>query len=115
MLLAIAFAMAELVTPAPSPAACTAPYRNATVIPDRFLDAVFEAAAPEAQLVLSITVAPDGTAKDVTVQDTSNGALLEGQKATEAAKRLHFKPKIVNCQAVEGKYLLRVTGPSGGF
>ncbi|MGZ3518927.1 MAG: energy transducer TonB [Vulcanimicrobiaceae bacterium] len=67
------------------------------------------------ELVLSITVAPDGTAKDVTVQDTSNGALLEGQKATEAAKRLHFKPKIVNCQAVEGKYLLRVTGPSGGF
>jgi protein TonB len=95
-------------TPKP---ACKTPFQDATVVqqaqPD-YPDSARELGLGEVQVAVQVTIGPTGSLVDAKIAQSANNMALD-QAALAAARQSTYAPKIVNCQAVQGDYLFRVT------
>ena len=57
-------------------------------------------------VLVLVTVNADGSLVDARIQQSSHNAALD-QAALRAARDSDYAPKIVNCQAATGTYILR--------
>jgi TonB family protein len=101
-------------SPEPSPSAqvisaplrCVASTREAKVTTPVAPDLPADIHGP-LEAVVKVTVAADGSVKNVSVYRSSGNVRVDEAMLT-AAKQATYSPKIVNCTAVEGDYLFRV-------
>lgn len=61
---------------------------------------------------LTVVIGPDGSLQSVRVTRSSGNSALDAA-AMDAARRSRFSPKILNCAAVTGQYLFRVSFAPG--
>ena len=103
-------------SPAPAPTACAIPVADPKVADDEAFEN-FNAAlmrdfgsgtATSAKFVIEVSA--DGKETGIRVDGSSDGSvnISKGQATVNAAKSLHFIPKMVNCQPVDGEYFLQV-------
>lgn len=102
---------ALLATPTPSATAtpCSTPYREATVthLAEPFYPRGYYPSKP-VTVVVQVTIAPDGTIAGGHVTQSGGNAAFDGS-AVQAVEESRFAPKLVDCKAVEGTYLFKVT------
>ena len=95
-------------TPKP---ACKTPYQDATVVQQaqpEYPDSAREQGLGEVQVAVKVTIGPSGSLVNATISQSAGNMALD-QAALAAARQSTYAPKIVNCEAVEGDYLFRVT------
>ncbi|HEV3153137.1 MAG TPA: hypothetical protein VGZ02_04990 [Candidatus Baltobacteraceae bacterium] len=103
-------------SPGPAPTACAIPVADPKVADDDAFEN-FNAAimhdfgsgtATSAKFVIEVSA--DGKETGIRVDGSSDGSvnISKGQATVNAAKSLHFIPKMVNCKPVDGEYFLQV-------
>lgn len=95
-------------TPKP---ACKTPYQDATVVQQaqpEYPDSAREQGLGEVQVAVRVTIGPSGSLVNAAISQSAGNMALD-QAALAAARQSTYAPKIVNCEAVTGDYLFRVT------
>jgi len=103
-------------SPAPAPTACAIPVADPKVADDDAFENFYAAiihdfgsgTATSAKFVIEVSA--DGKETGLRVDGSSDGSvnISKGQATVNAAKSLHFIPKMVNCKPVDGEYFLQV-------
>jgi TonB family protein len=71
-------------------------------------DAARDLGLGEVQVAVQVTIAPSGQLVGTKIAQSAGNMSLDNA-AVAAARQSTYSPKIVNCQAVQGDYLFRVT------
>jgi hypothetical protein len=103
-------------SPAPAPTACAIPVADPKVTDDdafeNFNAAIMHdfGSGTATSATFVIEVSADGKETGLRVDSSSDGSvnISKGQATVNAAKSLHFIPKMVNCKPVDGEYFLQV-------
>lgn len=119
ILMAIAFlgALGPPDSPAPASTACAKPYVDAQIIDDDAFANLMGAAQQDfstgtaSWVRFRVEVSADGKEKSLSIDSSSDGSanISSAHQTLDAARFLHFTPKFVNCNAVDGVYELRVS------
>ena len=97
-------------SPAPTPtSACS---HDADVVKPVPPYATISLGTPPLYATVEVLVAPDGSVKKAHIYKTS-GDLLFDQASVWAAKRSTYKPKVVDCNPVEGTYFFKTSLTQG--